>query len=145
MEDKKLMELNIKKYPISKENEKNPMKIINDPKPIDFVDLMEPEKERISSNNKEIEGSQRQMGYFKVKPRKKTRISNKALMNPYIKDLVINKEEYTIENEWGKQVNEEVIWGFHSTYDFSKTKNKKKKDWIQISRRYTSNYFDFVA
>lgn len=84
------MELEIKEDLISKEGDKKPIK---DPWPINFVDLLEPEKEKISSSREELDEGQSQVVKFGIKSMKNTRTSKKARMNPYIKDLVINKEE----------------------------------------------------
>ena len=42
-------------------------------------------------------------------------------MNPIIKDLIINKEENTTKVKYGNQDS----WGFQSTYDFFKEKNRQ--------------------
>ena len=46
MENKKTMELEIKEDLTSRESDKKPIKILKDPQPIDFVDLMELEREK---------------------------------------------------------------------------------------------------
>ena len=61
---------------------------------------------------------------FFVKPRKMPRENDKVWMNPIIKDLIINKEEYAMEVKYGKQDS----WGFQSAHDFFKEKNRQQKD-----------------
>ena len=88
MENKKIMELEIKEDLISKEGDKKPIKY---PQLIMFFDLFKPKKEKISSKNEELEEGHSQMVKFRIKSRKKPIISKKDRMNLYIKDLVRNK------------------------------------------------------
>lgn len=94
MQNKKIMELEINEDLIRRESDKKPMKIIKDPQPIDFFDILKPEKEKISSNIEELEEGQSQMVKFRIKPRKRPKIRKMDRLNHCIKDLVINKEEH---------------------------------------------------
>ena len=45
-------------------------------------------------------------------------------MGPIIKDLIINKEEHTIQNEYEKQDN----WGFKALDEFFQHMNRQQRD-----------------
>ena len=50
--------------------------------------------------------------------------NDKVWMNPIIKDLIINKEEYASKVKYGKQYS----LGFQYAHDFFKENNWKHKD-----------------
>jgi hypothetical protein len=61
---------------------------------------------------------------FLVKSKKQPRKSDKMMMGPIIKDLLINKEEHTIQTEYEKWDN----WGFKEEDEFFLRMNQKQRD-----------------
>ena len=85
---------------------------------------MEPKEEKNSRSNEEFEEKQIQRICFIIQSKKRPRKSSKVWMNPYVKDLIINKEENTTQNERKNHVDEEEFWGFQSIEDFFKEKKQ---------------------
>jgi hypothetical protein len=124
MESKCVMQL--KKEAKSKSSGKNKRERIGELQLIEFTYLIQPKDEEDSSDNEEATENQRQRFYVKkrfVKPRKFSRENDKVGMNPIIKDMVINKEEYAMEVKYGKQDS----WGFQLVGDFFKRRIRNKR------------------
>ena len=83
-------------------NDENKKKMAKELYPVEFVDLIQPEKENSSSNDEEALENHRHRFYVKkglVKSGKKPRKSDKMWLNPIIKDMIINGKEHAVEIE----------------------------------------------
>lgn len=78
-------------------------------------DLINPKEEDDSTHSKDMIGNQKYfVKEFLVKSRKQPREGDKMMMGSIIKDLIMNKEEHKIQNEYEKKDS----WGFKEVDEF---------------------------
>lgn len=97
-------------------------KMENELQPVEFVDLIHPEKENSSRSDEEEPENHTQRFHVKkgfVKSGKKLKKSEEMWLNPIIKDMTINKEEHADKIER----KEAIDWGFQAENHFFKGKN----------------------
>ena len=98
---------------------KTKRKIEKELHPVEFIDLIQRERENNSSNVEE-EPNNRPQGFYVekdfVKSSKKSKKSNALL----IKDMIINSDEHAVKVE----CKEAIDWGFQATNNFFKEKNQ---------------------
>ena len=92
--------------------------------PVEFVDLVHPERENSSSSDEKEPNNSTQRFYVRkscfVKSSKKPKKSDELL----IKDMIINSDEHAVKIE----CKEAIDWGFQASNDFFKEKNQQQKD-----------------
>lgn len=99
-------------------------------KPVQFVDLVQPERENSSSNGEEEPENRTKRFYVNndfVKLNKNPKKSDELI----IKDMIINNHEDVVKIERKEAIDQ----GFPEANDSFKEKNWKKKDSFQILKK----------
>ena len=102
---------------------------IQELQPIEYLDLIPPKEEKYLTNSEDESENQRHTFFVKksrVKSRKLSKDKDQIRTNPIINDLIINKEENTVDDEQDGR-------GLEAADDLFKQHNQLKKYMLAFS------------